>query len=98
MNEEKITNNSHNKTTDQLYLDKLEFDPELRKSWLNFFVTNFRVVILIIILLTGAGIFSFIKLPKESDPEVKIPIAIVFTGLPGASPSDVEELVTKKME
>ncbi len=86
------------KTTDQLYLDKLEFNPELRKSWLNFFVTNFRVVLLIIMLLTGAGLYSFFKLPRESDPEVKIPIAVVITALPGASPADVEELVTKKIE
>ncbi len=92
------SNNNHNKTTDQLYLERLEFRPELRKSWLNFFVTNFRVVLLLIILLTSAGLFAFLKLPRESDPEVKIPIAIVITTLPGASPSDVEELVTKKIE
>jgi multidrug efflux pump subunit AcrB len=91
-------NTTHNKTSDQLYLERLEFNPELRKSWLNFFVSNFRVVILIIILLTGAGVYSYLKLPRESDPEVKIPIAIVITPLPGASPSDVEELVTKKIE
>jgi HAE1 family hydrophobic/amphiphilic exporter-1 len=49
-------------------------------------------------LLTGAGLYSFFSLPRESDPEVKIPIAVVITTLPGASPSDVEELVTKKIE
>lgn len=97
MNEEQ-NNPSHNKTTDQLYLERLKFNPELRNSWLNFFVSNFRVVILIIIMLTGAGLYSFFKLPRESDPEVKIPIAVVSTALPGASPSDVEELVTKKIE
>ena len=89
---------NHAKTTDQLYLERLEFKPELRNSWLNFFVSNFRVVMLLIILLTGAGVYSFLKLPRESDPEVKIPIAVVNTVLPGASPSDVEELVTKKIE
>ena len=86
------------KTTDQLYLDKLTFNPELRKSWLNFFVSNFRVVLLIIILLTGAGLYSFFSLPRESNPEVKIPIAVVITTLPGASPADVEQLVTQKIE
>jgi multidrug efflux pump subunit AcrB len=92
------TNSPAPKTTDQLYLDTLSFNPELRKSWLNFFVSNFRVVMLIILLLTGIGLYSFFKLPRESDPEVKIPIAVVITTIPGASPADVEELVTKKVE
>lgn len=92
------SNKEVRKTTDQLYLDRLSFRPELRNSWLNFFVSNFRVVLLIIILLTGAGLYAFFKLPRESDPEVKIPIAVVTTVFPGASPSDVEELVTKKIE
>lgn len=87
-----------NKSSDQSYLDRLEFRPELRKTWLNFFVSNFRVVILLIILLSMAGLYSFFKLPRESNPEVKIPIAVVTTLYPGASPSDVEELVTKKIE
>jgi HAE1 family hydrophobic/amphiphilic exporter-1 len=89
---------SNLKTTDHLYLQKLEFRPELRKSWLNFFIVNFRVVILLMIILTGVGLYSFFTLPRESNPEVKIPYGIVITTYPGASPSDVEELVTKKIE
>jgi hydrophobic/amphiphilic exporter-1 (mainly G- bacteria), HAE1 family len=86
------------KSSDQAYLDRLEFNPKLRNTWLNFFVTNFRVVILLIVIVSAAGIYSFLQLPRESNPEVKIPIAVVTTVLPGASPSDVEELVTKKIE
>jgi HAE1 family hydrophobic/amphiphilic exporter-1 len=85
-------------SSDHRYLEQLEFNPELRKSWLNFFVSNFRTVILLIILLTGWGIYSFFNLPRESNPEVKIPYAIVTAVFPGASPEDVEELVTKKIE
>ncbi len=89
---------SGHKNSDHLYLEKLTFDPNLRKSWLNFFITHFRVVIMMIIILTGIGVFSFMSLPRESTPEVKIPIAVVITSYPGASPSDIEELVTKKIE
>jgi multidrug efflux pump subunit AcrB len=85
-------------STDSAYLEKLEFRPELRKTWLNFFVTRFRVVGLLIILITAWGLYSFFKLPRESNPEVKIPIAVITDVFPGASPSDVEELVTKKIE
>lgn len=87
-----------NKSSDYKYLEQLEFKSELRKSWLNFFVTNFRVVVLLILLLSALGIYSYSKLPVESDPEVKIPIAVVTTTFPGASPADIEELVTKKIE
>ncbi len=86
------------KTSDHLYLDKLQFDPKLRQSWLNFFIVNFRVVVLLIILLTGLGVYSFLSLPRESTPEVKIPYAMVMTTYPGASPADIEELVSKKIE
>lgn len=91
--EPKLVQNS-----DQRYLEKLTFDPALKKSWLNFFVSNFRVVILLIILVTLTGIYTFFQLPRESNPEVKIPIAVITTTYPGAGPNDVEELVTKKIE
>ena len=84
--------------SDHAYLEKLQFDPELRKSWFNFFVVNFRVVVLVMVMLTVGGIYSFMSLPRESMPEVKIPYAAVITTYPGASPSDIEELVTKKIE
>lgn len=87
-----------NQNSDYLYLSKLEFKPELRKTWLNFFVTNFRVVVLLIALVSMWGIYSFNALPRESNPEVKIPIAVVTTVYPGVGPTDIEELVTKKIE
>jgi Cation/multidrug efflux pump len=83
---------------DQLYLDRLKFKPELKKMWLSFFVYRFRVIVLMIALITAWGIYSFAKLPRESNPEVKIPIAVVSTVFPGAAPADIEELVTKKIE
>jgi HAE1 family hydrophobic/amphiphilic exporter-1 len=86
------------KSSDYKYLEQLEFRPELRKTWFNFFIVNFRVVILMILLLSGWGIYSYLKLPRESNPEVKIPVAVITDSFPGASPADVEELVTKKIE
>jgi len=83
---------------DQLYLNRLKFKPELKKMWLSFFVYRFRVIVLMIALITAWGIYSFTKLPRESNPEVKIPIAVVSTVFPGAAPADIEELVTKKIE
>ena len=95
---EKKSANPTVKTTDERYLARLNFNPELRKSWLNFFVSNVRVVILLILIITSAGLYSFFSLPRESNPEVKIPIAVITTVYPGAAPADVEDLVTEKLE
>ncbi len=86
------------KKDSESYLDRLEFDPKLRKGFLSYFIQNIRVVILIMVFLFAFGIYSYQTLPRESSPEVKIPIAIVSVVYPGASPLDVEELVVRKLE
>lgn len=50
------------------------------------------------LLVCIAGIVTYIKLPKENFPEVVFPQIYVATPMPGASPSDVENLVTKHIE
>jgi HAE1 family hydrophobic/amphiphilic exporter-1 len=93
-----MSDKNHEQSSDSRYLERLEFNPELKNMWLYYFVKNFRVVVLLILVISAWGLYSFIKLPRESNPEVKIPIALVSTVYPGASPSDVEEFVTKKIE
>jgi multidrug efflux pump subunit AcrB len=48
--------------------------------------------------LIGLGIYCVALIPKESAPEVIVPIGIVTTVYPGASAADIEELVTNKLE
>jgi multidrug efflux pump subunit AcrB len=84
--------------SDSLYLSQLEYRPSDGKTWLNFFIKNFRVTILIVLGILLWGGISFYFMPLESMPEVKIPYGIVTVTLPGASPEDVEELVVKKVE
>ena len=64
----------------------------------GFFIKNFRFTYLIIGAILVFGTYSLFTLPREAEPEVKIPFAVVNTIYPGASPSDVEELVTNKIE
>lgn len=83
---------------DSLYLQQLVYKPKDGRTFLNFFIQNFRVILLIIMAIIAWGTFSFFMLPLESSPEVKIPNGIVSVSLPGASPADMEELVLKKLE
>ncbi len=50
------------------------------------------------VAMIAAGLYALYLIPKESAPEVIVPIGIVSTIYPGASASDMEELVTNKLE
>lgn len=80
------------------YLHNLRFDEKLKKSMIFKYLTNLRLVILVVLLVIGAGIYSFLNLPRTLNPDIKIPIVTVVTALPGAGPKDVESLVTIPLE
>lgn len=69
----------------------------MQRFW-NFFVHQSRFSFLLLFALIVAGLFSFVTLPKESTPEIDVPIVLVTTVSPGASALDVEKLVTNKVE
>jgi multidrug efflux pump subunit AcrB len=64
----------------------------------NFFLKKDHFTFFLIAVLVVGGVFSLIAIPKESSPEVAIPVGVVATALPGASSEDVERLVTNKIE
>ena len=64
----------------------------------SFFIKNNRFSYLLILALVGFGTFSVISIPKESAPEVQVPVGIVTTVLPGAPAADVENLITNEIE
>lgn len=76
---------------------KEEIDAVKHSPW-GFFVKKWRLTMVALIAIAIGGVLSLVSMPLESDPEVKIPIGMVTTVFPGASPSDVEELVTDKLE
>jgi multidrug efflux pump subunit AcrB len=53
------------------------------------------------LLIAGSlllGAFAVLKLPREEEPQIIVPMVDVFVQLPGASAREVEERVTKPME
>ncbi len=74
-------------------LDKIkEFKPS---SWA---IDNKTSVYIMTIIITLAGIMSYINLPKEQFPEVVFPQILVNTIYAGTAPKDMENLVTKHIE
>ncbi len=71
---------------------------EIKTSPWNFFINHPRVTSLVILIILIWGSTSLMGLPRELQPEVDIPYASVITVYPGASPSDMETLVTDELE
>lgn len=56
------------------------------------------LIVVIFAVLGFLGIFSYSKLTYELMPKFNIPVVTITTIYPGASPSEVENSVTKKIE
>jgi multidrug efflux pump len=69
-----------------------EFKPS---SWA---IDNKTSIYILTIIITLAGIMSYIQLPKEQFPEVAFPQILVNTVYPGTAPADMENLVAKPIE
>ncbi|MCG6959198.1 efflux RND transporter permease subunit [bacterium BMS3Abin03] len=57
--------------------------------------TSVFILVFIIIIL---GITAYLTLPRESSPDISIPLVIVSTPYFGVSPEDIETLITQKIE
>lgn len=64
----------------------------------NFFLKKRQFTVLLVVALIGSGTYALLSIPKENAPEVRIPVGIVSTPLPGASAVDVEQLITDEIE
>ncbi len=80
------------------YLDRIQFDPKLKNTLHGKYITNFRLVFLLILSIVIIGVINYFNIPRRLNPEVEIPIVTVTTVLPGATPEDIEALVTVPLE
>ncbi|MBX2882815.1 MAG: efflux RND transporter permease subunit, partial [Granulosicoccus sp.] len=68
------------------------------KALINAAFLRSRTVLLCLAFLLVAGVISYITIPKESTPDITIPIIYVSLGHEGISPQDAERLLVKPME
>ncbi len=61
-------------------------------------VRKSRAVMVLGVFIVVAGGVSYVTLPREAAPDVKIPYMIVTTVYPGVAPEDIEGLVTRRIE
>ncbi|MBK9137553.1 MAG: efflux RND transporter permease subunit [Verrucomicrobia bacterium] len=53
---------------------------------------------LIVITSVLLGVFATLMLPREEEPQIKVPMVDVMVAMPGASAKEIEERVTRPME
>jgi multidrug efflux pump len=57
-----------------------------------------RTVILGLITILIAGVYAYLTIPKEAEPDIEIPIIYVYVEHIGISPEDAERLLVRPME
>ena len=71
---------------------------DVADSFWGYFIKHRRMAVMLGLIFLVAGSFSFTRIPRESNPEVEVPYGMVMTSYPGASPQEVAEQVTFKIE
>ncbi len=61
-------------------------------------VEKYKSTIFVFLLILFTGYMSYQQIPKESDPEIVVPIVGVDVVLNGVSPEDSEKLILKPLE
>lgn len=57
-----------------------------------------RVMVMALIMILTVGTYAYVSIPKESNPEIPLPLFYVSTGLDGISPGDAERLLIEPLE
>ena len=61
-------------------------------------VTYYRSTLSILLLIILVGVYSYLNMPVEAQPRVKVPYVSVTVVMQGASPEDVSRLLVRPLE
>ena len=63
------------------------------------YAIRFRTAVFVLMFnLVIAGLISFQAMPREMTPDIEIPVVVVQVPYPGASPTDIEQLILSPVE
>ncbi len=57
-----------------------------------------KIALFVLVVLLAAGAYNYYVSPRQENPGINAPIAMITVTYPGASPTEVESLVTEKIE
>ncbi|WP_305041856.1 efflux RND transporter permease subunit [Geoalkalibacter sp.] len=64
----------------------------------NAAISHRSTVFTLMVIALVAGIYSYLVLPRESAPDITIPVVLVLTNHEGVAPEDIETLITLPLE
>lgn len=67
-------------------------------SLIDYAISHARLTLATLLFLLGAGYVAYVTIPKESEPDVKVPIIYVQLTQRGISPEDSERLLLRPVE
>ena len=67
-------------------------------GWLAASFSNSRLTMLALVGSLMLGVLALVLLPREEEPQIKVPMIDVFVSMPGASPEEIANRVAIPME
>lgn len=68
------------------------------EKFIKSMINNRAVTLFLILIIALTGVLGYYYLPRQENPDVSFPVAMIITPYPGASAEDVQELVLTKIE
>src|SRR5580704_6788361 len=67
-------------------------------GFIDYAIDHARLTVATLLFLLAAGLVAYVTIPKEAEPDVKIPIIYVQLAQRGISPEDAERLLLRPVE
>ena len=68
------------------------------KNPVDYAISHARLTLATLLFLLVAGLFAYLAIPKEAEPDIKVPIIYVNVTQRGISPEDAERLILRPLE
>src|SRR3990172_5576073 len=65
---------------------------------IDYAIGHARLTVAVLVFVLTAGLVAYVTIPKEAEPDVKIPIIYVQLTQRGISPEDAERLLLRPVE
>ncbi|WP_027076307.1 efflux RND transporter permease subunit [Maribacter antarcticus] len=75
-----------------------KINQNLKTSFLSAPIKQSKITLFIAIAVAIVGFYFYNLLPKQENPDIAVPVAMITTIYPGASLTDIEQLITNPIE
>jgi len=75
-----------------------KINSNIKTSLLSAPIKQNKITLFLAIVIAIVGFYFYNILPKQENPDIAVPVAMITTIYPGASLTDIEQLITKPIE